>query len=132
MTDHKDDAGRGADPALACLHAGLPPQVQGGPFGQGPVFASTFHLSGAPTPETIFYGRNRNPTWTALEEAIGALEGGQAAIFPSGMAAGAACLVPFLRPGDRLLLPADGYYAQRPSRRRCTPPAGCWSATTPP
>jgi len=119
------------DPAPAWLHAGLPPKVQGGSFGQGPVFASTFHLSGAPTPETIFYGRNRNPTWTALEEAIGALEGGQAAIFPSGMAAGAACLLPFLRPGDRLLLPADGYYAVRSFAETFLRPLGIVVETAP-
>ena len=38
------------------------------------------------------YGRDGNPTWTAFEEALGALEGGDALVFASGMAAVAAVL----------------------------------------
>ncbi|MEO1329486.1 MAG: cystathionine gamma-lyase [Pseudomonadota bacterium] len=59
------------------------------------------------------YGRWSNPTWDALEEALGALEDAQTLAFPSGMAAIAAALTPHLRPGDRALLPSDGYGATR-------------------
>lgn len=100
-------------PELACLHAGLPRAEQEAPFGMPPVFASTYHLAGDPTGATFPYGRNANPTWLALEEALGALEGGEAVLFPSGMAAAAAALTPFLQPGDRVLLPQDGYHAVR-------------------
>jgi cystathionine gamma-lyase len=59
------------------------------------------------------YARWGNPTWTALEEALGVLEDAEVITFPSGMAAIAAVLYAASRPGDRLLLPADGYYTTR-------------------
>lgn len=55
------------------------------------------------------YGRYANPTWTALEAALGELEGGRALTFASGMAAVAAVVVPRLRRGDVLVAPTDGY-----------------------
>lgn len=100
-------------PALACLHAGLPAPEREMPFGIPPVFASTYHLAGDPAGAAFPYGRDGNPTWSALEEVLGALEGGEAVLFPSGMAAAAAALTPFLQPGDRVLLPKDGYHAVR-------------------
>ncbi|SMF67290.1 cystathionine gamma-lyase [Tistlia consotensis] len=104
---------RNLPPELACLHAGLPAPEREAPFGIPPVFASTYHLQGDPAGATFPYGRDANPTWLALEEALGALEGGEAVLFPSGMAAAAAALTPFLQPGDRVLLPKDGYHAVR-------------------
>ena len=59
------------------------------------------------------YGRFDNPTWAALEEAIGQLEGGPALTFASGVAATAAVLTPFVAPGDTIVLPDDGYFATR-------------------
>ena len=55
------------------------------------------------------YGRDENPTWTHLERAIGELDGGEAVVFASGMAAVAAVIAPRLRPGDVLVAPRDGY-----------------------
>ena len=46
------------------------------------VLTSTFHSGGA-----IGYGRYGNQTWSALESAIGELEGGSTLVFSSGMAA---------------------------------------------
>ena len=46
------------------------------------VLTSTFHSGGE-----IGYGRYGNETWKALEDAIGALEGGSTLVFSSGMAA---------------------------------------------
>lgn len=100
-------------PELACLHAGLPAPEREMPFGVPPVFASTYHLAGDPAGASFPYGRDGNPTWSALEEALGALEGGEAVLFPSGMAAAVAALMPFLQSGDRVLLPRDGYYNVR-------------------
>jgi cystathionine gamma-synthase len=56
------------------------------------------------------YSRTANPTRTALETCLGALENGARAFaFASGMAA-EDCLVRTLcRPGDRVLLPGDAY-----------------------
>ena len=56
------------------------------------------------------YGRYVNPTWTALEAGLGALEGGGALVFASGMAACDAVLRAVEGPK---LLPADGYYTLR-------------------
>ncbi|MFC4002812.1 cystathionine gamma-synthase [Prauserella oleivorans] len=56
------------------------------------------------------YSRTANPTRTALEEALAALENGRHALaFGSGMAASDAVLRTTLRPGDHLLLGNDVY-----------------------
>ncbi|WP_106208084.1 trans-sulfuration enzyme family protein [Kineococcus rhizosphaerae] len=54
------------------------------------------------------YGRFGNPTWAALETAIGELEGGRALTFASGMAAVAAAL--HLVPADGTVLVPHGAY----------------------
>jgi cystathionine gamma-synthase len=51
------------------------------------VLSSTFHAGGP-----VAYGRTSNPTWEALEEVVGALEGGRALAFSSGMGAISAVL----------------------------------------
>jgi cystathionine gamma-lyase len=95
------------------VHAGVPAPSQGAPALPGPVFASHFHLEGDPEGADYVYGRYGNPTWTLYERALGELEGGVAVCFASGMAAASAVLAPLLRPGDALVLPADGYPAVR-------------------
>ena len=69
--------------AVACGRESSP----GAPLNIPPTFASTYREGGA-----IAYGRWGNPTWIALEEALGALEGGRAVVFASGQAATAAVL----------------------------------------
>jgi cystathionine gamma-lyase len=96
-----------------CVHAGLPPAVPGQPFLPGPVFAAPYHLDPATGPAGDGYGRSDNPTRRALEAAIGELEGGDCRTFASGQAAITALLLAVLRPGDTVLLPADGYFAVR-------------------
>jgi len=59
------------------------------------------------------YARWGNPTWTALEAALAALEEAETITFPSGMAAIASIFASVLKPGDRVLLPSDGYYTTR-------------------
>ena len=54
-----------------------------------------------------------DPTRRGLEAAIGELEGGDALVFASGQAAITALLLAVLRPGDTVLLPADGYFTVR-------------------
>jgi cystathionine gamma-lyase len=95
------------------IHAGLAKAQQGQAFMQGPTFASTFHLAGDVEVDTHTYGRFHNPTWDSLEAAIGELEEGKAIIFPSGMAACAAVLTAFVKSGDTILLPSDGYYTSK-------------------
>jgi cystathionine gamma-lyase len=90
------------------VHGGEPERVGGGPFMSSPVFASAFHLGGADT-----YGRSGNPTWRALETALGDLEGGECVLFPSGMAAISTLLRSVLDAGDAVVLPSDGYFLTR-------------------
>jgi cystathionine gamma-lyase len=98
-----------------CVRAGLPDPVPGEPFLPGPVFAAPYHLDPAsgPVPGRDAYGRADNPTRRRLEAAIGSLEGGECLTFASGQAAITAVLLTLLRPGDTVVLPADGYYLVR-------------------
>jgi cystathionine gamma-lyase len=91
------------------VHAGLPESEQESPFLPGPVFAAPFHLQGDPAGAEFVYGRYGNPTWSRYEQALGELEGGQAVLFASGMAACTAILLTLLRPGSSLVLPSDCY-----------------------
>jgi cystathionine gamma-lyase len=102
------------------VHAGLPPAETGAPLLPGPVFAAPFHLGGPagnvggePPPGLDHYGREGNPTWRRYEQALAELEGGEVVLFSSGMAAITALLLPILRPGDAVVIPADGYFTGR-------------------
>ncbi len=95
------------------VHAGLPKASQGQAFAQSPVFASTFHLSGAADSADYQYARFSNPTWEQLESSLTELESGETIVFPSGMAACSAVMSGLLTSGQTVVLPADGYYATR-------------------
>jgi cystathionine gamma-lyase len=90
------------------------PKTPGEPFLSGPTLAAPYHLGAdGPQPGVDAYGRTDNPTWRALEQAIGALEGGDCVVFASGMAAITAVLLTTLGPGSTVVLPSDGYYKTR-------------------
>jgi cystathionine gamma-synthase len=56
------------------------------------------------------YSRSANPTRTALEECLAAIEGGARGLaFASGLAAEDAALRTICRPGDHVLIPDDAY-----------------------
>jgi cystathionine gamma-synthase len=74
--------------ATLAVTAGRPERVPDAPLNQPIVPASTY--VGGPGTDHVGYGRYGNPGWTALEEAVGALESGTALAFASGMAAAAA------------------------------------------
>ncbi len=95
------------------LKAGCRPSAEAGPFLLGPQFSSTFTSPGDPAQHRLTYGRFHNPTWTAWEEALGVLEGGQAIAYASGMAAVAAVFGVCLKPGEAVVLPSDSYYTTR-------------------
>ncbi len=95
------------------IRAGLPDFAQGEPFLPGPTFANPYHLAGDPSSSAYSYGRYHNPTWTHFEQALSELEDGTVVIFASGMAAVTAVLGSVLRPGNVLVMPADGYYTAR-------------------
>jgi cystathionine gamma-lyase len=97
--------------------------VAGEPLHAGPVFAAPFHTPGDPADTPYSYARSHNPTWTALEKAIGQMESGQLAsgesyratalVFASGMAACSAVFGAVLRPGDVVVLSSNSYYTAR-------------------
>jgi cystathionine gamma-lyase len=95
------------------VHAGFQRKGQPGPFLQGPQFSATFTSPGDPSSHSLTYGRFHNPTWTAWEEALGVLDGGDAVAFASGMSAIDALFGVTLRPGDVVVLPSDSYYTVR-------------------
>lgn len=99
--------------ATRVVRAGQHKSENGEPFMQGPVFAAPYHLAGAPADSPFTYGRFHNPTWTQYETALGELEGGNAVLFPSGMAASAAVFGVALRPGQRVVMPEESYYTTR-------------------
>ncbi len=94
------------------LHHRAAHLTRGEPVALPIVASSTFVLPGDPD-GSHFYGRYGNPTVEAVEAEIGLLEGGEAVLFPSGMAAVASVLFGYLRPGDTVLVHADGYYNVR-------------------
>jgi cystathionine gamma-synthase len=67
------------------------------------------------------YGRNGNPTWEALEEALGAIEDAEALVFSSGQAASMALMLALTEGRERLVMPADGYYNTRTLADRLRP-----------
>ena len=92
------------------VHAGLDPD----PYFRSIVPAihqtSTFVQSAVgEVVEGYDYARAANPTRTALERALGELEGGTAAAFSSGMAATHALISAVCRAGDHVVLPNDLY-----------------------
>jgi cystathionine gamma-synthase len=82
---------------------GRPRRVADAPLNEPLTMASTYVVGGGTE-----YGRYGNPTWTAFEETLGALEGGRCLSFASGMAA--ICTVLDLLPlGARVVAPAHSY-----------------------
>lgn len=119
-----------------CIRAGHAEGGIGAPLAPGPVFAAPYLMDPAGPGGADFYGRNGNPTWRALESAIGELDGGHCVLFPSGMAAVTTLLDTVLDGGDTVVLPSDGYYqvrrfahgplARRGVRVREVPTPGPW------
>lgn len=95
-------------PATVAVTAGRPPRTVDAPLNPPVVFASTYIGALAAGQGEVGYGRTGNPTWLALEEAIGALEHGQALTFGSGMAAAQAVLE-LVPPGATVVLPTNCY-----------------------
>ena len=74
-------------PATRVVALGREPVVAGGQVGAPLVLTSTYHADG-----DVVYARTGNPTWSAFEAALGDLEGGDALVLSSGMAAVTAAL----------------------------------------
>jgi cystathionine gamma-synthase len=74
-------------PDTLAISTGRPPAVPDGPLNIPITPAAPLHPNG-----TSGYARDGHRPWSALEEAIGTLEGGHALIFSSGMAAATAVM----------------------------------------
>jgi cystathionine gamma-synthase len=61
-------------------------------------------------PGDFFYSRYAHPTGAAAERALGALEGGDALLYSSGMAATTAVVLAFARPGATIALAEGAYF----------------------
>ena len=83
--------------------AGRPAHEVDGPINVPVVLSSTFHAGGP-----VAYARTSNPTWEALEEVVGVLEGGKALAFASGMAA-ISTVMDIIKPGGVVALSAHTY-----------------------
>ncbi|GAA3674440.1 PLP-dependent transferase [Nocardioides ginsengisoli] len=77
-----ESAPRPLRPATVAVTAGRPAHEPDEPLNVPVTLTSTYVATGE-----LEYGRYGNPTWTAFEDALGALEGGRALAFASGMAA---------------------------------------------
>ena len=96
--------------ATRTVHAGLEPDPSFGGVVPAIHQASTY-VQSAPGQfvEDYDYSRSANPTRSALESALGELEGGHASAFGSGMAATHALLTAVCSAGDHVIIPADLY-----------------------
>jgi cystathionine gamma-synthase len=90
-------------PATVAVHAGRPPHETDQPLNVPITMASTYVAGGG-----LEYGRYANPTWTAFEEALGALEGGRCLAFASGLAA-VATVLDLVGQGRTVVAPRHAY-----------------------
>jgi cystathionine gamma-synthase len=118
MTEHDPDRPRPADAHEAArgfsslaIHAGQDPDPLTGAVVPPIYQVSTYKQDGVGgTRGGYEYSRSANPTRTALEECLAAIEGGVRALaFASGLAAEDCLLRTVCRPGDHVVIPNDAY-----------------------
>lgn len=98
-----DDTDHRWSPATTAVKAGRPSPDPDQPLNVPLTMASTYAATG-----TLEYGRYGNPTWTAFEEALGALEGGRCLSFASGLAA-VATVLDLVGQGATVVAPRHAY-----------------------
>ncbi|HWS59265.1 MAG TPA: cystathionine gamma-synthase [Actinotalea sp.] len=108
-TENRDWSATGF--ATRAIHAGQDPDAATGAVVPPIHQVSTFAQDGVGGLRGGYeYSRSGNPTRTALEEALAAVEGGARAFaFSSGLAAEDALLRAVLRPGSHVVVPDDAY-----------------------
>ncbi|BCX05590.1 MAG: cystathionine gamma-synthase [Candidatus Roseilinea sp.] len=90
------------------IHAGQPPDPAHGAV-MTPIYQTSTYAQPKMGEATYDYARTANPTRTALQDCIAALEGGTHGLaFASGMAA-IDCVLRLLKPGDHVLASNDVY-----------------------
>jgi cystathionine gamma-synthase len=102
-------------------HAGTE-RTAGAPLAPPLLATSTYVSQGEPDPARG-YGRSANPGWTAVEEAIAAIEGPDVAAvtFASGQAASMALMLALAAGRERIVFPFDGYYNTRALAAKLAP-----------
>src|SRR5437867_1026185 len=89
------------------VQAGRPARVPGAPMNPPITLSSTYvHDS------SLEYGRDGNTAWGALEAALGALDGGRAVAFASGLAA-ATAIADLVPAGGTAVLASATYHGVR-------------------
>jgi cystathionine gamma-synthase len=101
------------------IHAGTE-RVPGLP-GTPPLVPASIYVSQGPPRPGRGYGREGNPGWEALEQALGGLEDAEAVAFASGQAASMALMLALAPGRERIVLPHDGYYGGRVLADRLRP-----------
>ena len=91
-------------PDTVAVQAGRPARVPGAPV-NAPITLSSTYVHDT----DLAYGRDGNAGWGALEEALGALDGGHAVTFSSGLAA-ATAIADLVPTGGTVVLPSVAYY----------------------
>ena len=99
------DPGWAAD--TVAVQAGRPARVSGAPM-NAPITLSSTYVHDA----IVEYGRDGNAGWAALETALGALDGGRAVTFASGLAASTA-IADLVPAGGTVVLSSVTYYGVR-------------------
>jgi cystathionine gamma-synthase len=99
-------------PETVAVTAGRPPAVPGQPMNVPLVLASNFRAGTAEAPVTEYSRDGGTASWQALEDAVGALEGGTALSFGSGMGA-AAAILDLVPTGAHVVVPTDSYAGVR-------------------
>ena len=100
----------GDDFRTRVVHAGLEPDPAWGSVIPAIHQSSTFaQRAVGEVFEDFDYSRAANPTRSALERALGDLEGGSGSAFSSGMAATHALITAACSAGDHVVIPADLY-----------------------
>jgi cystathionine gamma-synthase len=96
--------------ATRAVHAGLEPDPAFGGV-VPPIHQASTYVQPAPGEfrEDYDYSRSANPTRSALERALGELEGGHASAFSSGMAAEHALITAVCSAGSHVVIPDDLY-----------------------
>lgn len=94
-------------PETVAVSAGRP-HGAGEPLNTPPVMASAFQAGGPHA-----YARDATPTSEALEEALGRLDGGQATVYGSGIAAINAVIETLVGQGGVVVAPYDAYQNTR-------------------
>jgi cystathionine gamma-synthase len=111
MSEHEPPVAVPLDPAwtsdTVAVQAGRPARVAGAAMNAPITMTSTYVHDAA-----IEYGRDGNAGWGALEAALGALDGGRAVAFASGLAA-ATAIADLVPAGGSVVLSSATYFGVR-------------------